>query len=237
MPYSYNGWYASPSLRTRPLVVAGESFSPGVLDNDDVYAVFRALAEFLHEHVEPIVRDDWHQADDWGYYYRPTTGGTSLSCHASATAVDYNATRHPYGVRGTWTAEQVRKVDAYLRDVLDGAVRWGEHYQSNVDGMHFEINDNPTAVARVAAKLRTPEDFMATDKAEQLLERIIAQGEASKRRDVHLRNKIIKPRVEALPDMLEDASAKRRVTASKNEILAAIEALAELDQDDVEAEA
>ena len=163
MPYSYNGWYASPSLRTRPLVVAGESFSPGVLDNDDVYAVFRALAEFLHEHVEPIVRDDWHQADDWGYYYRPTTGGTSLSCHASATAVDYNATRHPYGVRGTWTAEQVRKVDAYLRDVLDGTVRWGEHYQSNVDGMHFEINTDAEHVARVAARLRNEEDEMTPD--------------------------------------------------------------------------
>lgn len=155
MPYSYNGWYASPTLPTRPLVIAGEPFTPGVLDNDDVHTVFEYLATQLHERVEPIVRSDWHQADDWGFYYRSTTGDPStLSCHSSGTAIDYNATRHPYGVAASrnFSEEQIaeiRKICAFI-----GVVRWGGDYRGNPDAMHFEIIGNPDQVAAAARKIR-----------------------------------------------------------------------------------
>lgn len=105
---------------------------------------------------------------------------------------------------------------------------------SNPHDKHIHVS---IAHTRAAETDRSPwlrpapeESFMATDKAEQMLQRILAQGEAAKRRDVHLREKIIKPLVESLPELLENASAKRRVTKSKNEILAAIEELKTMDE-------
>ena len=151
MATSYNGWYASPNLALRPLVVAGESFVPGILDNDDVYTVLRYVAEQMHERVEPIVRDDWHQMDDWGFNYRPTTNDNSLSCHASGTAIDYNATRHPFGVWNTFTPAQVNTV----HDIIDDLpIVWGGDYRNTPDDMHFEIMGNAAAVKAAAARIR-----------------------------------------------------------------------------------
>lgn len=160
--YSYNGWSASKTLAIRPLVVQGESFSPGVRDDDDVYTVFKWLAEQLHERVEPIVKSDWHQADDWGYSYRENRNDpNSLSCHASGTAIDYNATRHPNGVstRSTFTSAQVQEIHDIL-DELDGVIRWGGDYTGTPDAMHFEIIKPKERVAAVARLLREEEDDM-----------------------------------------------------------------------------
>jgi hypothetical protein len=159
---SQNGWPASPTLKTRPLVVAGESFSPGILDDDDVFAVLQYVAVQMHERVEPIVRDDWHQADDWGFSFRENRNDpNSLSNHSSATAFDYNATRHPNGVptRNTFTDRQIAEVHEILREV-DNVVRWGGDFSGTPDSMHFEINADKAAVARVAEKLKGLEDDM-----------------------------------------------------------------------------
>lgn len=156
MPTSQNGWSAAPDLRIRPLIVAGESFSPGVRDDDDVFEVLRYVAEQMHARVEPIVRDDWHQADDWGFYYRPNANDpNSLSNHSSATAIDYNATRHPNGVAtsATFTPAQIAEIHKILAE-CDGAVRWGGDYTRTADAMHFEINTNATHLRAVADRLR-----------------------------------------------------------------------------------
>ena len=161
MPTSQNGWSASPDLRIRPLVVAGESFSPGIRDDDDVYEVLRYVAEQMHERVEPIVRGDWHQADEWGFYYRANANDpNSLSNHSSATAFDYNATRHPNGVptRDTFTPAQIAETHKILAE-LDGVVRWGGDYTGTPDAMHFEINANAAAVRAVANRLREEIDM------------------------------------------------------------------------------
>jgi len=96
-------------------------------------------------------------ADDWSYAPRPIRGSTTtLSNHASGTAIDLNATQHPRGSARTFTAEQTRRVRAILaslRDPLTGrpVVRWGQDYVSApTDGMHFEVDADPAAVARVA---------------------------------------------------------------------------------------
>jgi hypothetical protein len=107
----------------------------------------------MHRRVEPVVRGDWHQADDWGYNYRKNRNSDNLSCHASGTAIDYNATRHPNGKRGTFAAAQVAEIRKILAEV-GGVVRWGGDFKSTPDEMHFEINANAAAVARVAARLR-----------------------------------------------------------------------------------
>lgn len=153
MAVSYNGWSASPNPADfgglAKLIVAGESFAPGVRAGD-VHTVLEYVATQLHLRVEPVVRNDWHQADDWGYNYRPNTNNPrQLSCHASGTAIDYNATRHPNGKSGTWTREQRAEIEKILGEV-DNVVRCLFGY----DEMHFEICADAPAVARVATRLR-----------------------------------------------------------------------------------
>lgn len=159
MATSSNGWIASPNLPLRPLVVAGEPFTPGILDNDDVFTVLQYVAEQLHERVEPIVRADWHQADDWGFAFRDNRNDpNSLSNHASGTAFDYNATRHPNGVptRDTFTREQIGTIHLILAEV-DEAVRWGGDF-NHPDAMHFEINTKPANLHKIAQRIRNEQE-------------------------------------------------------------------------------
>lgn len=155
-----NGWDARPDLPLRPLVIAGEAFSPGIVDDDDVHTVLGYVLTQMHERVEPIVRDDWHQADDWGFAYRANRNANSLSRHSGGIAVDYNATRHPNGVPTykTFTAEQIREVHQILAEV-DHAVRWGGDYTGTPDAMHFEINTTPAGLRPVADRLRETQDM------------------------------------------------------------------------------
>jgi hypothetical protein len=157
MATSYNGWLASPNPADfgglERLVVAGESFAPGVRAGD-VHDVFQYVAEQMHARVEQVVRPDWNQADDWGYNYRPNVNNPStLSCHASGTAIDYNATRHPNGKRGTYNGTQMATIHRIL-DEVGGVVRWGGDFSGTADEMHFEICADAATVARIAARLR-----------------------------------------------------------------------------------
>jgi len=154
---SYNGWTASPNPADfggiTPLVVAGESFAPGVRSGD-VHVVFQHLAEQLNARVEPVYAPGWHEADDWGYAYRANRNANNLSCHASATAIDYNATRHPNGVATaqTWTSAQIATIHQILAE-LDHLVRWGGDFTGTVDSMHFEVIGTPGQIAALAARL------------------------------------------------------------------------------------
>lgn len=148
MAYSYNGWYAS----SNPGVIGISSFDPlGVpfpsgVKGGDVEVVFDYLVRQLHLRVEPIMRDP----GCWGYYYRYNVNNpSSLSCHASGTAIDYNAPKHPNGVGGTWSASEKAEIKQILAE-LDYVIRWLEGY----DEMHFEIRSGADAVKRVADKIR-----------------------------------------------------------------------------------
>lgn len=193
MATSQNGWSASPDLGIRPLVVAGESFSPGIRDNDDVFAVLSYVAEQVNARVERIFFPGWHEGDEWGFYYRPNANDpTSLSNHSSGTAIDYNATRHPNGVPtiNTFTRTQIAEIHKILAEV-DHAVRWGGDYTGTPDAMHFEINVSPAALAVVAKRVREGDDPMA-DYADQL-DRIEQQNATILKRldnDAAIRNKL-----------------------------------------------
>jgi hypothetical protein len=112
--------------------------------------------------------------DDWGYSYRPSTGDPdSLSCHASGTAIDYNATRHPYGVHGTFTPAQVEEAHQILREVL-GVVAWGNDWNLP-DGMHLEISGSKAQVADAADHIRNrDEDDMKAEDFQKIRE-IVAE--------------------------------------------------------------
>lgn len=152
MATSYNGWLASPRPADfggiSPIVIRGmKCFLPGVR-NGDVHTVFSYIFARVDSEVEPI--DLGHPQDDWGFSYRPNTNNPSeLSCHASATAGDYNATRHPNGKGNTWQPWQKAKILAILAEVGNVVrVLWG------YDEMHFEICASVQQVAVQAARIR-----------------------------------------------------------------------------------
>lgn len=155
---SQNGWTVledPPPLVELPGTGVRLRIRPG-----DVAVVLAELGRRFHAEVEPLDLAVMVAPgrDDWGWAYRPVRGQeTGFSNHASGTAIDLNATRHPRGVAGTFTATQERVVRRILAD-LDGVVRWGEDYRTTVDGMHFEIAADADDVARVAARIRNQED-------------------------------------------------------------------------------
>lgn len=145
---SQNGWSAND-----PSVIARYSLPGGqvALRKGDVSVVLLWCANRWHETVEPLA---WPGV--WGYAERLVRGSTStLSNHASGTAIDVNAPAHPLGLPThlTFTPSQILAVRAILRHCED-VVRWGGDYRSRPDSMHLEINDGAAAVARVADKIR-----------------------------------------------------------------------------------
>lgn len=164
MTASYNGFKAGdPSVFTPPGLdnsfVPGTSvqLSPG-LHRGDITTVLHYVAAQLDKRVED---GDPAPHDDWGYAYRPSKNDANLiSCHASGTAFDWNATRHPNGRKGTFTAKQVAEIRRILAEV-DGTVHWGGDgwgKGSTVDEMHFEVATGTTLekLAEVAKKVTAP---------------------------------------------------------------------------------
>jgi hypothetical protein len=155
-PRSQNGWPVLTEPPPRVELVPGVRVTvlPG-----DVAWLFQRVARFIHEHIEPLdtpVYEDGRRlpTDDWGWAYRPVRGQEEgYSNHASATAMDLNATQHPRGVKRTWTPAETAAIDRHLAQ-YEGVVRWGEHYSTTVDGMHFEINATAALVRRVRTKLQ-----------------------------------------------------------------------------------
>jgi len=152
MPTSYNGWSAGEGWsvaggQLEKLIVAGEPFAPGVRAGD-VHDVLEYVANQIHLRVQPVTFG--HSADDWGYSYRANVNNPSqLSCHASATAIDYNAVSHPNGKSGTWTPAQKAEILKILAEVNNVVVcLWG------YDEMHFEIRGTAAAVATAATRVR-----------------------------------------------------------------------------------
>ncbi len=154
MALSYNGWPASryPGsigiVRFEPF--PGHPFPAGV-KGGDVHTIFTYLVKQLDARVEPI--EEYRAGDEWGYYYKTSANSNSLSCHASGTAIDYNATQHPNGRRGTWTSSQLRTIRA-IQAECSGVVFWLGDASRVPDEMHFEIRASYGAVAAAARKIR-----------------------------------------------------------------------------------
>lgn len=167
MARSQNGWTVNPPRRSR-LVPHTSDVRVTVADGPAGEVLLHVLGQ-VHTRVESLELDGARGAlDDWGYAERPIRGGTETSNHASATAVDGNATRHALGVRNTFSPKQVAEIHQILREV-DNVVRWGGDYDGRVDEMHFEINDDHAAVKRVADRLARhrqtkEEDMQQTEK-------------------------------------------------------------------------
>src|SRR4051812_39134525 len=102
MATSYNGWEASSNpdrIGIVPLIVNGVSFAPGC-KSGPVHTVLAHVAHRLMTEVEKAGEGCW------GYAYSRNRNANNLSCHASGTAIDFNAPRHPNGKRGTFSDAQ-----------------------------------------------------------------------------------------------------------------------------------
>lgn len=175
MTISQNGWtaYADTSNFTR-FTAAGRGWWAA---NADVAVVAAEFIERFNATVEAVVRPG-EQLDDWSYANRLVRGSTTaVSNHGSATAWDLNATRHPRGVRGTFTAAQAAQMRRIRNEITDAAgspvLRLGMDFTTTVDDMHVEINANATRVKQAANKIRArhqEDDGMATITPAQFAE-------------------------------------------------------------------
>jgi hypothetical protein len=99
--------------------------------------------------------------DDFGWALRKISGSDEWSNHASGTAGDLNASKHPQGV-DSFTIRMADKVHRRLESpnysTVEGpAIKWGGDYRTTIDQMHFEINVSAKALNRAyAACLETP---------------------------------------------------------------------------------
>jgi len=237
MARSQNGW---PVLDDRPPSV---DVVPGVrlaIRPGDVAYLLTRVARFVHT-VEPlntpvVEGGQVLPTDDWGWAKRPIRDQeTGYSNHASATAVDLNATQHPRGVRRTWTTAERAAIDAHLAE-YEGVVRWGEHYSTTIDGMHFEINGTPAQVSRVATKLRAldarrEEDDMPTaqEVAKAVVEypirlmRYVDQGLGDDPNDVMPLGDLVQHAAGQAAGAVRGIAALTRTVASQAGVLASVQ--------------
>jgi len=148
MRTSQNGWPASKDPDDIDIVsrrIVGTNRKLKV--TKPVAPLLIAFATDFHNQVEPIDEGQW---DEWGYAYRDVRGATTLSNHASGTAIDLNATKHPLGAENTFTDEQTKTIRRLCRKY---GLRWGGDYRNRKDEMHFEVVMNAAQVRNLIRTL------------------------------------------------------------------------------------
>lgn len=152
MSTSQNGWpaLASDSDLLHTWAIPGASGTTRLRMRNGSAGFLLAHVALWFDGLEPLVEP---LLDDWAYAFRPIRGHSStLSNHASGTAIDLNATDHPLGAEHTFTAAESAAIRRRL-ELYDGCIRWGGDYQGRIDAMHFEL-DRPLAdCERVARAL------------------------------------------------------------------------------------
>jgi len=155
MPTSQNGYPANNPALVSSRLVPGTTRKLTVRKGPAGDLLLWVAAQFdkLVEDIEQGI------LDDWGYAERPIRGSTTtLSNHASGTAIDLNATSHPLATDppANFSRHEIDAIHAIIGRT-EGCVRWGGDYTGRKDGMHFEINDgvSESRCAAVLKKLNT----------------------------------------------------------------------------------
>jgi len=146
---SYNGWPASKNqaeigIKSYPV--------PGTLIKlrcaEKVAPLLVSFAAEFHNLIEEL---DVGALDDWGYAYRDVRNVPGkLSNHASGTAIDLNATKHPLGAIGTFEPGKIPMLKALTKKY---GLTWGGDYKGRKDEMHYEISINAVKVAALITQL------------------------------------------------------------------------------------
>jgi hypothetical protein len=152
-PTSQNGWPANDRSLVSRRTIPGSATSVTVRIGPagDLLLEVASLFDRLVQDIDPL------PLDDWGYAERPIIGATTLSNHASGTAIDLNATRWPLGSPASVNLNQAQIDTVHqILAATGGVVRWGGDYTGRKDPMHFEINNGQTedSCAKALAALR-----------------------------------------------------------------------------------
>lgn len=149
MERSYNGWIASPN----PERINATWFTvPGLPTRrfrcvQVSHPLFKYLIRRFNAEVDPLLGG---VMDEWSYAYRKARAADALSCHASGTAVDLDATQFPMG-RANMTAKQRKAVESILA-ASRKQFRWGGSFRMPyTDEMHFELVKGTTPATVKAA--------------------------------------------------------------------------------------
>ena len=146
---SYNGWPASKDqaeIGIRSYLVPGTQRK--LRCASAVAPLLIGFAAEFHSLIEPIDDDG---LDDWGYAYRDVREVPGkLSNHASGSAIDLNATKHPLSSIGTFDAAKVPMLKALAYKY---GLTWGGDYKNRKDEMHFEISIDAVKVTALIIKL------------------------------------------------------------------------------------
>jgi hypothetical protein len=156
MANSQNGWLvldndtSGQPPRLRQWLISGSDRKILLRDGSAGFVLVH-MASWFDEKIERV---DQGTFDDWGWASRPVRGSSTISNHASGTAMDLNATKHPMGVATgkTFSAAEIQQIHKRLR-WLDGTIRWGGDYQNRPDAMHFELDKGMPAVEKKARAL------------------------------------------------------------------------------------
>lgn len=148
---SQNGYPADDRSLIVSQLVPGSRTKVAVRAGDVAYVLLDYLT-WYHQNIETL---DGPVFDNWGYAERKIRGSaTTLSNHASGTAVDHRATLHPLGKRGTYSPTHERAILDRIRS-YDGVLRHGLQYIQRPDPMHVEVVKPIGDVARIAQRIRT----------------------------------------------------------------------------------
>jgi hypothetical protein len=155
MPNSQNGYpvldgdFSGPHPRLRNWHVPGAERDLPLRDGSTGFLLVH-LATWFNRNIEKIDTG----FDDWGWSPRQISGSSEWSNHASGTAIDLNAAKHPQGVSTshTFSAGERDKIHQRLRLYQD-CIKWGGDYQTTPDAMHYEIDRGLDAVVRRAKHL------------------------------------------------------------------------------------
>lgn len=150
--FSQNGWSVIDQENVRQWRVPGFTQVTLPLRKGPVGFILVHLALFYHEEIERLDLG----YDDWGYAKREIAGSNTWSNHASGTAIDLNALRHPQGSVDTFTEAQADKLWSRLSRIYMPIIRWGGTFRTTPDEMHFEIAVPPgdQRIAELADYLR-----------------------------------------------------------------------------------
>lgn len=151
MVASQNGWRANDRTVVSSRAVPGTSTKLTVR-NGAPGDLLLEVASLYNQTVESIDGT----GDNWGYAERNVRGSTTdISNHASGTAIDLRATKHPLGTdpRTNFTAGQIDAINRIIA-ACAGVVRWGGSYVGRKDGMHFELSDGSTEAQCATALTR-----------------------------------------------------------------------------------
>lgn len=146
---SVNGWPASKDpneIAIKPFFIKGTKIK--FRANKVAGQLLAAFAAEFHEKVEAI---DNGKLDDWGYCYRSIrNSASSLSNHASGSAIDLNSSKHPLGKEDTFTKAQQKTIQELIKKY---GLAWGGNYKKRKDDMHFELACSPVEAAALAVAL------------------------------------------------------------------------------------